>query len=584
MDLDLNGNNVLDSCWKVGRFKNRSSAFAQFDRNELKAVNISSCWYETYICVLHIRVTHKIFVKFISKQITDLIEVNAERLRVSIPFATRSKQNVSFKEISCLVYGATEIYRFQVDILLGDTKYLLDQMKHTNFDFVLSTSNSVKVEEVEVKFNRKRKRVITKKSKVTLAKLPRLQEPELLNESVQVYYKNMLSECQMWESECTQQVIDEFHEYIEIPRNCTQASSYHDITLTEEIEIIEDRSIIMPSEGFGESDELDLTIFEELYPKGEQRKSFKRSLTAQDPSDILPEKMPRLDESNIFQADNAIMAQIFPNNIDSVCDPALPSISPTSVKNSFSQPKNLRKKKLIIDKHIKYTRKQLMKHRCKYLKEYMDRVVVPQKPSFGKTPNELLCKLNKINIFPDITQHSVLDLNAEELECESEITLRAIFGSEFTENLAKEIFFLEKVLRKSKNQNVYNNQAGPLELEDILPVPVPNVSLETKSNNNNLYNKSVDCENKHFDTHSVMMDLLNIWRSYPEIKGIDGNDFIKSYADRIKASLAFVNLLYLVRDNFIEISKRTNSIEMHQITLGKESAKLIENVMQEELS
>jgi len=40
-----------------------------------------------------------------------------------------------------------------------------------------------------------------------------------------------------------------------------------------------------------------------------------------------------------------------------------------------------------------------------------------------------------------------------------------------------------------------------------------------------------------------MMDLLNIWRNSPEITGINANDFIKSFVDRIKASLAFLHLL-----------------------------------------
>lgn len=73
-------------------------------------------------------------------------------------------------------------------------------MKGNDFNLVLTTKKSV------IRINRKRKRVITKESKVTIAKHPRLEESELLNESVQQYYENMLSECQVWQSESTQQV------------------------------------------------------------------------------------------------------------------------------------------------------------------------------------------------------------------------------------------------------------------------------------------------------------------------------------------------------------------------------------------
>jgi len=46
LDLDLFEGNILDSCWKVGGrgSKSHSSAFAQFDRNEIAAVDIVACW------------------------------------------------------------------------------------------------------------------------------------------------------------------------------------------------------------------------------------------------------------------------------------------------------------------------------------------------------------------------------------------------------------------------------------------------------------------------------------------------------------------------------------------------------------
>lgn len=64
---------------------------------------------------------------------------------------------------------------------------------------------------------------------------------------------------------------------IEQPRSCTQSKSYHSITITEEIELPEDHSLIMPSNGFGEAEGADLTIFQELYPKDGTRNSRKNS-------------------------------------------------------------------------------------------------------------------------------------------------------------------------------------------------------------------------------------------------------------------------------------------------------------------
>lgn len=174
----------------------------------------------------------------------------------------------------------------------------------------------------------------------------------------------------------------------------------------------------MPSNGFGEAEGADLTIFQELYPKDGTRNSrknsqfnwkcnklffciiVKRHSIAQDPTDILPDKMPRLDDCDVFQADNAIMTQIFPHNIEPaevtqiVCEPSLPSVLNSFGEITFSHPKN-RKRKLIVDKRIEYTREQLVKHRQKYMEEYLSRnVIVPKSSDLRKPPKELLCKLN----------------------------------------------------------------------------------------------------------------------------------------------------------------------------------------------
>jgi len=56
-----------------------------------------------------------------SKQITELIEENALRKRQkrSNVLAARNRQNVIFKDISRLVFGVADIFRCQVDLLLG---------------------------------------------------------------------------------------------------------------------------------------------------------------------------------------------------------------------------------------------------------------------------------------------------------------------------------------------------------------------------------------------------------------------------------------------------------------------------------
>jgi len=111
--------------------------------------------------------------------------------------------------------------------------------------------------------------------------------------------------------------------------------------------------------------------------------------------------MPRLDEMDVFQADNAIMTQIFPHNIEPAdisqicCEPSVQYVLENFEEITYSKPKNPRKRKLIVDKRIEYTREQLAKQRLKYMNDYSSREVIVKKPSKQlKSPNELLCKLN----------------------------------------------------------------------------------------------------------------------------------------------------------------------------------------------
>ncbi|XP_043640592.1 uncharacterized protein LOC122611519 isoform X2 [Drosophila teissieri] len=567
MNLNLYEDNILNSCWKAGCRKSRKS-FAQLDRNEIADVDLVAC----------------------CKQITELIEKNTLGTRSNV-LAKKNKPNVLFKDISRLFLGVTDIFRCKVDLLLWDTKLLLDQCTRTNLDYVRTTTKSLVVNKSEIQIQRNRKRVITKKSKVTASKRARLQESELLDEFAQDYFEKMLSECQMWLLDCKQHGKEECDESIELNRSCTKSKSYHSITITEEIEFVEDHSVIMPSNGFGEAEGADLTIFQELYPKDATRNSLKRHSTTEDPTDILPDKMPRLDDWQIFQADNAIMTQIFQHNIEPakvtqiVCEPLLPEVLNSFVEIKFSKPMN-RKRKLIVDKRIEYTREQLVKHRQKYIHDCISREVnVPKPWVFPKPPSELFRKLNNNVTCSARRNNSGHKLSIKEMEYEAENTLRTIFGGEFTENLFKEIFVRPFRVKKCRDKEAYIYQPEPDEVEAFsnCQPELQQPDVNPLIHNNKMNEHSIYCENNHAHTYSVMMSLLNIWRNNPNITGIDAFDFIKTFAGRTQASLAFLHLLYLVRDHFIEISKRANSLEMDQITLGKESAKLIDNLTLSEI-
>ncbi|KAH8376178.1 hypothetical protein KR200_011294 [Drosophila serrata] len=582
LDLDQYEDNLLHSCWKVGACRSRTAVLSSFSRNEIAAVDIVAC----------------------CKQITSLVEEKASELQLSYSVAPRH-QHYHFKSFGQLTCGLTNIYSRQVNILLEDTKHLLDQIKGNTFDLVLTTKKSV------IRTNRKRKRVITKERRLTISKRLRLDESDLLNKSVQQHYANLLAESQVWQSESTQQF--EEQESIELPRNYTQSNSYHALTITEEFEIHENPSDIYASDGFGDCDHPDLTFFQSLY----RRDSVKRRLTRCDSTDILPAKMPRLDV-DICQLNTSLADSI---DIDTesityiVCEPSLPfdlynspsrrmssadnAIEATdSVETALTTAvKKSRKKKLIIDKSIEYSRDKLKKQQCRYLAKLRETVVIPPPSVRLRAPENLLFKLNKqISIFPDTIRNNSVTLSKEEKEMLSEVTLRSIFGVEFTEDLVKEIFVPLKS-RKIKEKNIVYQPVVPEDQDHLIVTPP---LLPVIESNNNILKHTISYEDSHFDAYSVMMDLITIWRNNPEIQGIDANNYIQMFPDRIKASLAFnfllckpkVHKMYvyidlitfisdLIRDSFIKISKKPNSIEMDKIELGPASNELIESLSQE---
>ncbi|XP_022228630.2 uncharacterized protein LOC111078325 [Drosophila obscura] len=563
--------NLLEPCWKAGAAKNPR---AGVNRNEIAAVDIVAC----------------------CKQITDLIDANKLRTNETRSLNTLTKGYVHFKSITRLTHGVTHIYRTQVDTLLDDAKRLLDQMNHTTFDFVLTAKKTVVVKQEEGRMHRKRKHIITKQARVTLSKRPRFQEPELLNDNVLDHYRTLMSDCQVWQTESTREVMEES---IEMPRMVQETSLRRHLTITEEFAVYEGHSALTETEGFGDTEQVDLTIFEELYPK--DRQSLKRHSVSPNSTDILDPKMPQLDMGiNPFGtaiAENTIQTIIEDNSITSATStvyqrgadaPSLPSLPPPSATDDHvpreQSKKRGKQKKLIVDKCIKYSRDELIKHRHQYIEDHKNRVTKALPPSkILKSEKKLLSTLKNNFIFPDVLKkRQSQTLTIEQMESDCESTLRTIFGGDFTDTLAQEVFGKLSELCKAANRGEISVAVPLVPVEDVENITPPSllpVNALAPINNNHLYkHKTTSYEYNQFDSHDVMMDLLNIWRSLPELKGIDANEFIKTFPDRIKAALAFSHLLSLVRDNFINISKRPNSNEMDQILLGEQSISLIVNL------
>ncbi|KAH8317653.1 hypothetical protein KR074_003696, partial [Drosophila pseudoananassae] len=500
----------------------------------------------------------------------------------------RTRIPVSFKDIVRLAYGVVGIYRRQVNILLGDAKYLLEQIKGTKLVFELSSTKSVVVRQSHALTHRHRKRVITQKSTVTVSKRPRLCEQDLLSKSSRRYYANLLSESldepQIENSQMISQEL-QLEETIETPRICSISTSYRAITITEEFAFQEDHTFMCPSDGFGETNQ-DLSFFEELYPKDRPSKyllfSVKRPSICLNSTEILAHKMPRLEENveetKDSSSDNAITTKNSTNSVDAVeetdtivCEPVIPVLtSPLSTCFPFKKDKQLKKGKLIVDKCIQYSKDCLLKHRLKYLNICNARkVIVTAKPI--RSADDLLSKLYKRSIFPDLLSQITICLGEDQKEDESEATLRSVFSEDFSTDLAKDILgmdlhHLDLIIQSDpvKVEDFYLNEMNYNHNLEQAPLNPSSPTLEEQNNN--------------ISELEVMMDLLTIWRKNPDTKEIDAMDYIKLFPDRLKASIVFSHLLSLVKNKLLTISKKLNSIEMDKISLGKESINLIGDI------
>ncbi|EDW03791.1 GH10313 [Drosophila grimshawi] len=165
--------------------------------------------------------------------------------------------------------------------------------------------------------------------------------------------------------------------------------------------------------------------------------------------------------------------------------------------------------------------------------------------------------------------------SSEEVELICENTIRTIFGADYDDALGKEI------LAPRQSQAPVNDVPEMPTTESAeLPNSQPSINTgNNNNNNNNAYEHSKSYKNNNIDSHSIMMDLLNILRNNPDKKSIDANSYVKSFPDRITAALTFSHLLCLKRDGFIELSKKPGTLEIDAITLGAESNKLIEDIL-----
>ncbi|KAH8240795.1 hypothetical protein KR026_005406, partial [Drosophila bipectinata] len=522
------------------------------------------------------------------KQITDLIEQVIKSREEEENFLTRIRIPVNFKDIVRLAYGAVGIYRRQVNILLTDAKYLLEQIKGTKLVFEFSSEKSVVVRQSHALIHRQRKRVITQKSTVTVSKRPRLCEQDLLGKSSRRYYANLFSEClDVPQIESSQEITQDLQveETIETPRMCSISTSYQAITITEEFSFQEDHTFMCPSDGFGETNP-DLSIFEELFSRDRPSKyllfSVKRPSICLNSTEILPNKMPRLEESVEktidSSSDNAIITTNSSNSVDAVeetnaivCEPLIPVLtSPLPTCFDFKKDKKLKKGKLIVDKCIQYSKESLLQHRQKYMNNCNARKIIVNAKQI-RSADDLLTKLNKNSIFPDFLSQIPICLDEDHKEDESEATLRSIFAEDFSTDLAKDILGMDL------------NHLDPIIQNE--PVKVEEFNLNELNNNHNLEQAPLNPssptpeeQNNNISELDVMMDLLTIWRKNPETKEIDAMDYIKLFPDRLTVSMVFSHLLSLVKKKLLTISKKPNSIEMDQISLGKESINLIQDI------
>ncbi|XP_034099760.1 uncharacterized protein LOC117564916 [Drosophila albomicans] len=531
-------NKLLRPCWVAGQYKWATTQSAKhLALDEIRFANVVNC----------------------CKQIKDIIEHNQNRDDAN----ELCKRSVAFSGIARLTIGVSFIYNHQVSSLLNDTKRLLDQIKGTNFAFddVVAASSSTRASSIYVR--RKRKQVISRT--VCVSKRARIASPQLLDEDHMDYYRNMLNESQFWSDQ---------NQLVNIKQAIFTTEQY--ISITEKLTVAEfDVAEVVGNDGFGELGQMDEEALQQFLPV---RNSLKRKSPEANESSELSVKKPTLTNISINSQNQHNLQEL--HLFDEIVDNAAPTaevstIYPTNFNSLKLNRRNSRKLKLKIDKYIKLSRGEILKHRMKYYEDLDNANTVDKKPKTVKQCFTLLNSFKQSVLFPDVLKERV-QLSSEQCESDCEYTLRAILDVDYNDALASNI------LNAVQLQQLENSSQPPIL---TLDEPQDNLllALELQPFSNNITNNNpvehIKCaERNDFDSYSIMMDLLAIWRDNPDLKSIDAVKFIKSFPDRFKAALAFSHLLSLSRDGFIQISKKLGTLEMDAIALGPESIKLIENV------
>ncbi|TDG45388.1 hypothetical protein AWZ03_008154 [Drosophila navojoa] len=274
--VDFKGNkeiNLLKPCWIAGNNKYSTARFVKhFARHEINEIDVvASC-----------------------EKIHDIIETNqVRRGTLNNVVDTLSCRAVTFKDIARLTFGINYILNQQVTSLLDDTKHLLDQIIGNKFDLNQPTQKR------NPDFNcRKRKQIITKHTTtVCVAKRARIREPQLLDEENVDYYRHLLTESQQWNIE-KENVAIEQSQTIEVARSCLPE---HMISVTHELTFTEMEQEPMWNNGFGDSNQVDVTALEEFLPA---RNAVKRKSLDHCPTGVLSCKMPRLETDTIMKQTN----------------------------------------------------------------------------------------------------------------------------------------------------------------------------------------------------------------------------------------------------------------------------------------
>lgn len=538
-------NNSLVRCWIAGERKLFTTNLKLLDRHEIATVNIVDC----------------------CNRIHKIIDDNQAQKEQQTCHQIEDPHNryVAFKDITRLTFGLSYIHRQQVDTLLDDAKHLLAQMRGTIFNF--------DVVPTQICVNRKRKRVYSKRTTTTVcvSKRPRIMSPQLLDDEHVDYYRNMLTESQLWSKES---------EALDIKESQTTCTSERFISITQEVILTEIDQDLMWNDGFGEPNQIDQTALEEFLPL---RNSLKRESPDLSASELCY-KMPRLApiESNIPSNEIELVCHIDPQDLNLDSDTERFEVHPVPIPCTppvitvQSKGRKRRKCKLKIDKCIKLSSASLKE----YWKFYKLTNTLDVKRPLVNTKANLLNSFRQSNLFPDRLRNRE-KITREQMEMDCEYTIRAIFDIDYSDSLANSIL---------KNIEVTPPQINYLEQFDepewtTVQSPINDIIQATElrptrnnNNNNNVIEHIQNNGTKNLDSFGIMMDLLYIWRKDPKIKSVDANNFVKSFPDRFKAALAFSHLLYLMRDGFIQVSKKLGSLQMDQITLGPESIKLIENI------